>query len=127
LLAHTGGRDIGFLTHILGCHFEIRRGFHVGPGAFRPAPKVRSTVVQLTPRPEPLVLSGYPFYLHMLELAFRQRRKTLPNACAALSVESARWTELLAAIGLPPNARAEALSVQDFAWLAGQLSPGPPL
>jgi 16S rRNA (adenine1518-N6/adenine1519-N6)-dimethyltransferase len=73
------------------------------------------------------VLSGYPFYLHMLELAFRQRRKTLPNACAALSVESARWTELLAAIGLPPNARAEALSVQDFAWLAGQLSPGPPL
>ena len=127
LLAHPGNREIGFLTHILGCHFEIRRGFHVGPGAFRPAPKVCSTVVQLTPRPEPLVLSDYPYYLRMLELAFRQRRKTLPNACSALAIESARWTELLAAMGLPPNARAEALSVQDFAWLAGQLSPSHPL
>jgi hypothetical protein len=33
LLAQPGNREIGFLTHLLGYHFDIRRGFHVGPGA----------------------------------------------------------------------------------------------
>jgi 16S rRNA (adenine1518-N6/adenine1519-N6)-dimethyltransferase len=122
LLAKAGSRDIGFLTHLMGCHFEIRKGFNVGPGAFRPIPKVNSTVVQLIPRADSAAPPDYPFYLQMVGLAFRQRRKTLRNACASLAIDPALLTDLLAQRGLPANARAEELSMESFAWLAEQLS-----
>jgi 16S rRNA (adenine1518-N6/adenine1519-N6)-dimethyltransferase len=121
LLAKAGNRDIGFLTHLMGCHFETRAGFHVGPGAFRPVPKVRSTVVQMIPHADSAILSSYPYYLKMLELAFRQRRKTLRNACASLAIDPVLLAELLAMKGLPANARAEALSTENFVWLAERL------
>ena len=124
LLAGPGNRQIGFLTHLMGYHFEIRRAFHVGPGAFRPIPKVHSTVLQLYPRANPYPITDHSFYLRILALAFQQRRKQLRNALAPLDIQPARLINLLLLRGLPPSARAESLSIEDFAWLAGQLRAG---
>lgn len=91
-------------------HAEIL--FDVSPQAFTPPPKVTSSIVQLTPRAEPL-----PVELARLEtitaLAFGQRRKMLRQ-----SLKSAGGEALLEKAGIDPRRRAETLSVEEFVRLA---------
>jgi 16S rRNA (adenine1518-N6/adenine1519-N6)-dimethyltransferase len=92
-----------------------RQLFDVAPSAFVPPPQVTSSVVRLTPRPAVTRLDD----LKPLELvtasAFGQRRKMLRSSLASLFVDT---TQVLNRRGLSPMARAEELSVPDFANLA---------
>jgi 16S rRNA (adenine1518-N6/adenine1519-N6)-dimethyltransferase len=89
--------------------------FTVPPGAFRPAPKVDSAVVRLVPRAADAIgIRDRARFAAIVRAAFGQRRKTLRNALAG-TVEA----DAIVAAGLDPGARAEQLSVADFARLAG--------
>jgi 16S rRNA (adenine1518-N6/adenine1519-N6)-dimethyltransferase len=77
LTAVPGTRDYGYLTVQTGVFAQSRILFHVKPGAFRPPPKVDSSVVLLERQPPPLAdIEGF---LQFASGCFRQKRKTLRN------------------------------------------------
>jgi len=85
----------------------------VGPGAFRPPPKVWSTLVRMVLHASPPDWALHPTYAAVVAAAFGQRRKTLRNALAALLN-----AEQIRAAGIDPGARAETLSTAQFGALA---------
>src|SRR5205814_2362740 len=108
----------GRLSVMLQVRFRIERLFSVPPGAFRPAPKVDSAVVRLTPlreaRPS---LVDEALFARIVTAAFGQRRKTLRNALKTLASEAD-----LERAGIAPGARGETLSVSDFVRLGNALA-----
>lgn len=109
-----GSKVYGRLSVMLQAYCEVTMLFVVGPGAFRPAPKVDSAVVRLTPRPpETIGIVDPRRFADIVRAAFGQRRKTLRNAVSTLMDSDA-----IAAAGIDPQLRAEQLSVADFVRLA---------
>ena len=51
MVAEPGGGDYGRLSVMLQYRFDMLRLFDVPPGAFRPAPKVTSSIVRMVPKP----------------------------------------------------------------------------
>jgi 16S rRNA (adenine1518-N6/adenine1519-N6)-dimethyltransferase len=114
LAATPGGKEYGALTVLVAMYCEPKRLFDVPPGAFRPAPKVRSSVVRLSIRPGPAVdVPDEELFFKIVRAAFAQRRKTLEN-----SLKAAGFGGLPAAAGLDPRRRAETLGLAEFAALA---------
>jgi len=86
----------------------------VPPAAFRPAPKVQSTIVRLVPHPAPPVhISDMGRFERLVVQAFSMRRKTLRNCLRGLLDADA-----IAAAGIDPGSRPEMLSLEQFAMLA---------
>jgi 16S rRNA (adenine1518-N6/adenine1519-N6)-dimethyltransferase len=114
-------KDYGRLSVLAQHACEVRRQFDVPPAAFVPPPKVISTVVRLTPRPAASRMADLRPLERVTAAAFGQRRKMLRGSLAALFADP---TAALAGLGLSGTARAEELTVDDFARLAGLLSAG---
>jgi 16S rRNA (adenine1518-N6/adenine1519-N6)-dimethyltransferase len=111
IVAAPGTAAYGRLTVMLAPRVSSVRVLDVGPGAFRPAPKVASSVVRLCVIEPPWPISS--LYGPIVAAAFSQRRKTLRNALRAyLSAEQ------ISALGLDPGGRAERLAAGEFARLA---------
>ena len=112
MAAEPGADDYGRLTVMLAPHLHIEKLFDVGPGAFKPPPRVWSAVARLTVLPTPK-FAVPPAFGAVVNAAFSARRKTLRNALRALVPEAA-----YAACGIDPGARAETLTPAQFAALA---------
>jgi 16S rRNA (adenine1518-N6/adenine1519-N6)-dimethyltransferase len=114
ITAEPGSKSYGRLSVLVQWRCEARILFDVNASAFVPPPKVKSSLVQLAPRPEPL-----PCDRRLLEAvtqaAFGQRRKMLRQSLRSLGVNT---LELIEAAGLDPTARAEDVSVEEFVLLA---------
>lgn len=122
-LAKPGDEGYGYLSIRTAAHATGRRLFDLPPAAFRPRPKVHSTVMELTPRPHPVAdAESLKGALRLASLGFRARRKTLANALSSAGPR-AQWERLLEAIGKTPRARAEELSLEDFVRLARAAVP----
>jgi 16S rRNA (adenine1518-N6/adenine1519-N6)-dimethyltransferase len=78
LTATPGTRDYGYLTVQTALFATVHTLFDVKPGAFRPPPKVDSSVVVLEPRSTPVTPDPEAF-LKFASRAFHQKRKTLRN------------------------------------------------
>ncbi|ROR34669.1 16S rRNA (adenine(1518)-N(6)/adenine(1519)-N(6))-dimethyltransferase RsmA [Inmirania thermothiophila] len=116
MAAAPGGRDYGRLSVAVQARCAVRPLFRVGPGAFRPPPRVWSTVVRLEPLAAPAVAPALDgAFDRVLRAAFGQRRKTLRNALAGVLAE-----EAITAAGIDPRRRPETLTVEEFARLARQ-------
>jgi 16S rRNA (adenine1518-N6/adenine1519-N6)-dimethyltransferase len=114
LTARSGGKEYGALTVLVAMYCEAERLFDVPPSAFRPAPKVRSSVVRLSVRPSPAVAVPDERRLFtIVRAAFAQRRKTLEN-----NLKAAGFAGLARAAGIDPGRRAETLDLTEFAALA---------
>jgi 16S rRNA (adenine1518-N6/adenine1519-N6)-dimethyltransferase len=118
LVAPPGGKDYGRLAVLTQWLCTGRILFDVPPSAFVPPPKVMSSVVRLTPRPEPLAPASLGALERVTQAAFGQRRKMLRQALKPLG-DPAR---LLAGTGIAETARAETLTVEDFCALARALA-----
>ncbi len=118
IVAAPSTKGYGRLTVLAQWRTEPRILFDIAPSAFVPAPKVVSSVVRLTPRPEPLTCD-----LRLLErtteAAFGQRRKMLRQSLRTLGVDP---LPLLDAAGIAPTARAEEVPVAGFVDLARALA-----
>ena len=118
MAAAPGSKVYGRLSVMLQAWCQVTALFNVGPGAFRPPPKVDSAVVRLVPRaPESVGIADPARFAAIVRDAFGQRRKTLRNAVSRLVDEGT-----IRAAGIDPQARAEQLDVADFVRLAN-LSP----
>ncbi len=114
LLAAPGGRVYGRLSVMGQYHCSGEHLFDVPPEAFRPPPKVQSSVIRLVPRPPRCAdQSQYERFATLVRTAFNQRRKTLRNSLAPLLDAAA-----IRAAGLDPKARPETLAVEDYLRLA---------
>ena len=82
-----------------------------------PAPKVDSAVIQLGILTEPPVKADNEELLfRVIKSAFAQRRKTIVNSVSSgLSMPKAQIAEILADAGVSGNARAEQLTLKQFA------------
>ena len=96
--------------------------FDVTPKAFVPPPKVTSTVVRLTPRPEPQAPCNQDALERVTAAAFGQRRKMLRQSLKSLGDAA----DLLRAANVDPTARAETLTVTEFCALARALNANAP-
>lgn len=116
IAAAPGTRDYGRLSATVAARADAEVLFTVGPGAFKPPPRVDSAVVRLRPRPAPFPLSDLAAYDRVVTAAFGQRRKTLRNALAGLLDADA-----IADAGVDPGVRAERVTPAQFAALAARL------
>jgi len=120
--AVPGAEGYGYLSVRAAAFAKARVLFDLPPGAFRPPPKVKSSVLELTPRSTGIGPEERKGALHLASLAFRWRRKTVPNALS--SAADRRQVERgLEELGRNPRARPEDLSLDDYAALAGRLNP----
>lgn len=78
MMAPAGSSERGFLSVLVEAYCETEKLFDVGPGAFRPPPKVWSTVVRVRFRREIKVLNEDLFWL-TVSAGFAQKRKTMLN------------------------------------------------
>jgi 16S rRNA (adenine1518-N6/adenine1519-N6)-dimethyltransferase len=117
MAAPPASEHYGRLTAMLAPWLRVEPLFDIGPGAFRPPPRVTSTFVRLVPHAAPLPIEQPRCYANVVAAAFSQRRKTLRNSLKALLSQ-----EDIRAAGIDPGARAEVISAAGFAALATQLA-----
>ena len=114
-VARPGQEGYGYLSVRAAALAEGRILFDLPPGAFRPRPKVTSSVLELVPKPEPPEPDLVRRALTLASLGFNARRKTLANSLALAGTTSReRAADALAAIGRDAAVRAERLEPEEF-------------
>ncbi|HDS74361.1 MAG TPA: ribosomal RNA small subunit methyltransferase A, partial [Firmicutes bacterium] len=105
-LAPPGSRDYGLLSVLLQATGSLSRGFRVGPGAFRPQPRIESIVLTWISDPPP-DMAIQPL-ITTVKAAFAQRRKQLRNALRGIPGASDDVIATACAqVGIDLSARAE--------------------
>jgi 16S rRNA (adenine1518-N6/adenine1519-N6)-dimethyltransferase len=119
ITAQPTSRSYSRLSVLAGWRTQARILFDIDRAAFVPAPKVTSSLVELTPRMEPLACDAEALQ-RVTAAAFGQRRKMLRQSLKALGGDpSAR----LAAAGIESTERAETIPVEGFVRLARTFIP----
>lgn len=121
ILAGPDDDAVGSLSIQVQARAKVQRVITLGPSAFRPSPKVDSTVLrfELLPEPDFGGVDGEKFD-YIVRLAYSKRRKTLLNSLSSgMSREEA--AALLVKAGIDPGLRAEVLGLPEFRRLAGSL------
>lgn len=123
LCAQPGKRECGAVSVAVQYYAEPRVLFQVSRGSFLPPPNVDSSVIRLDVRPEAAIdIPNEKKFFALVKAAFGQRRKTILNAIAAgLSVPKERIAAACDAAGIAQNARAEQLTMEQFAALSRAL------
>jgi 16S rRNA (adenine1518-N6/adenine1519-N6)-dimethyltransferase len=119
LLAHPGTADYGTLTVMIRHRASVDRLLQLPPGAFRPPPKVHSTVVRLRFHGSEPPVDDERTFARVTRTMFMQRRKTVANALRPLDGEAGRPAgEMLARAGIDGSRRPETLTIAEIARLS---------
>ncbi|MFN7956887.1 MAG: 16S rRNA (adenine(1518)-N(6)/adenine(1519)-N(6))-dimethyltransferase RsmA [Holophagaceae bacterium] len=110
LMGAPGTKAYGPLSVLAQLCARLTRLVKLGPGSFRPAPKVDSAVVLFEPRGDGPSLPERRALLQVLHRSFAHRRKTLAN-----NWQGVLPAEVLTEVGLGSALRAEV--VTPVAWL----------
>ena len=118
MAATPGDNNYGRLGIMTQYFCKVQPLFEVGPGAFRPAPKVDSAIVRLVPHKTlPHPAKDLKTLQAVVRNAFNARRKTLRKALAAMVT-----VEQLQSLGINDGLRPENLSLADFVKIADLLA-----
>jgi 16S rRNA (adenine1518-N6/adenine1519-N6)-dimethyltransferase len=120
--AAPGSREYGLLTVTLQLYGRTESLFTLPPEAFNPPPEVHSTVFRWTFAPRFAELGLDPAtdekpFITLLKQCFAQKRKTLSNNLRAAGVPTTEIAAALESAAIPAQARAETLSLAQFAAL----------
>lgn len=119
LLASPGSGDYSVLSVLIGHRASVSRLLNLPPGAFRPAPKVQSTVVRLRFHAAEPPVRDEQVLASMVNAVFSRRRKTLNNALLAYGgLTAVTAGHVLADTGIDPVRRPETLSRVELCRLA---------
>ena len=125
ITAEVGSRERGFLTVLTEAFLTAEKLFDVPPNAFRPAPKVWSSVVRLRPKFE-ADLSDESLFRELISAGFVQKRKTILNnlksAPARLKARTGDPAQLLEKAAIEPNRRAETLTLEEWKQILANLT-----
>lgn len=125
ICALPGKRECGAVSVAVRYYAEPEVLFQVSRGSFMPAPNVDSAVIRLTLHKEcPIKVNDRQFFA-MVKAAFGKRRKTVLNAISSgMGLPKTQVALALDGAGIPQNARAEQLSLEELATLSNHLSEG---
>jgi 16S rRNA (adenine1518-N6/adenine1519-N6)-dimethyltransferase len=121
LMAQANDDDYGVLTLLVQLEYEPRGGFKIPANCFFPAPNVDSMCVFLQRRARPLLAGEQrAAFVKIVKRAFSQRRKMM------LKLLKQDWAAdklagAFAELGIPPQVRAEKLSLEQFVKLTEKL------
>ena len=122
ICAPVGSRESGAVTVSVNYYAEPSLQFYVSAGSFMPAPKVDSAVIRLDIREDPPVEVDEKTFFKVVKAAFSQRRKVISNSLSSgLKLSKDEINGILERAGVPANARAEKLSLEDFAKIANEV------
>jgi 16S rRNA (adenine1518-N6/adenine1519-N6)-dimethyltransferase len=123
LAAEPGSRAYGVPSAKLAWFAAARRAGPVPRAVFWPVPNVDSGLLGFARRTPPPGDRAAVFAV--VDAAFAQRRKVLRSALAGWAGSPAAAEAALRTAGVDPGARAERLSIDDFARIAAARLPGP--
>lgn len=123
LCALPGTRACGAVSAAVQYYAEPEILFPVSRGSFMPAPNVDSAVIQLRIRKaSPVCVQNEKHFFRIIKAAFAQRRKTAVNSISnTMGIQKQTLIEAFEAAGIPANARAETLTLAEFAAISDQL------
>ncbi len=122
LCAKPGTREVGAVTIAVRYYSEPKVLFQVSRGSFLPSPDVDSTVIRLDIHEKPAVDADCKTFFKVVRAAFSMRRKTILNGLSTgLSISREQAAQALERAGVPSTARAEQLSMEQFAQIANAL------
>ena len=122
IVAAAGAEDYGLLGLLVRLRWQTLECFKISGSCFFPEPGVDSACIVLEPRPVPILREElHAAFTKIVKRAFSQRRKMMfkllkadwPKATLARAFEQA---------GLPPQTRAENVSLEQFAKLTETLA-----
>ncbi|WP_252179311.1 16S rRNA (adenine(1518)-N(6)/adenine(1519)-N(6))-dimethyltransferase RsmA [Endozoicomonas sp. 4G] len=117
LAAQPGEKHYGRLGIMAQYYCKVDNLFIVGPGCFKPAPKVDSAIVRLEPYKElPYPANDVKLLERVVREAFQQRRKTMRNTLKKL-ISADELTEL----SIDPTSRPETVTLPEFVAIANYL------
>ena len=116
MVAEPGGKAYGRLSVMLQWRYHMELLFVVPPTAFDPPPQVDSAIVRMIPLAQPMACEQ-ALLEQVVTKAFSQRRKVIRNCVAGLFTE-----DELRQAGVDPQARPEAVPVEQFVALAKLLA-----
>ena len=126
LAAEPHNKDYGALSCFVQYYTNTKLLFKIPPTAFHPAPKVQSCFVECLMRDTPRVKTqDEELLFKIIRLSFQQRRKKILNSLASWK-EKGELEKIFNQCGISENARAENLSLQQFAQLSNTIVAGRP-
>ncbi len=124
--AGPGTKDYGALSLAVQYYSQPVIAANVPPNCFIPRPDVGSAVVHLAGIGQQRVrVKDEKLLFGIIRASFNQRRKTLANGlknAPGLSFTREEVTDALERIGQSPSVRGEALTLEQFAMLADELT-----
>jgi 16S rRNA (adenine1518-N6/adenine1519-N6)-dimethyltransferase len=114
IAAREGNKVYGVTSVLVQAFYDVFYLFDVNENSFVPPPKVKSGVIRMLPRREPLAMKDRASFFELVKAAFNQRRKTMRNACKSLFEPGVLQQPVF-------DKRAEQLSVTDFAQLSFEM------
>jgi len=123
MVAEAGNSERGFLSVLVEAYLETEKLFDVPPHAFRPVPKVWSSVVRLEPK-ENIAIENDDLFRAVVSAGFAQRRKTIANNLknASENLTIGNVEKLLEDSEIDPKRRAETLTLDEWKRLAQNLA-----
>lgn len=123
LCAKLGTRSCGAVTAAVSFYAKAEKLFDVSRGSFMPAPNVDSSVIRLDlNKKEPINVNNKKAMFKIIRAGFNQRRKTLTNSLSSgLTIDKQLIAQALESCNLKPTARAEELTLIQFAALSDYL------
>ncbi len=115
IVAQPGSKAYGRLSILAQWRCTAQKLFDVDRMASTPPPKVTSSIVHLEPRDKPLAEADINALQNVVKAAFGQRRKMVRASLKALHVDPIALCE---AANVDASARAERLTIEEFAALA---------
>ncbi len=123
LCAAPGTREAGAVTLAVQYYAEAVTLFGVSRGSFLPAPNVDSAVIRLTIRKEPpCSVKDEKLMFRLIRAGFNQRRKTLLNSLTGAGFTKEALSAAFEAAAIPPTARAEQLTLPEWAAIADAMT-----
>jgi 16S rRNA (adenine1518-N6/adenine1519-N6)-dimethyltransferase len=114
ITAQPGNSERGYLTVLVEAFLNVETLFDVPPTAFRPRPKVWSSVVRATPKGTDANLDDREQdFARLVSVGFRQKRKTILNNFRSAS-EIENPENVLQQADIDPFRRAETLTLDEW-------------
>ena len=123
LCVPPGSRACGAVSAAVRYYSEPEILFEVPRTDFIPRPNVDSAVIRMNVLKKPSVsVTDERKFFQLIKAAFGQRRKTLVNSVASgMALPKSKVSLALEAVYIPQNARAEELTMEQFADLSNEL------
>lgn len=130
ITAEAGIKERGFLSVLIQTFFKTEKLFDVPPNAFRPVPKVWSSVIFLEPKSDrETAIKDEKVFKDLISNSFRHKRKTLQNnlkspddSIKTLIEKAGGLSYIFETININPKKRAESLEISDWRNFANFLT-----